>query len=1007
MELCLELNPDRYTIVLGPQFVTALLSHFECEKRPTLSYCDIVYAGIGVASSTIDTEAERAKFELLHRNAYELDPLFAYAKVSAKLRKLNLYDQWLRSVFQSPGSVSATDSLQHLLELQKKGALLMYTHCDDTLDRAVSLPPVLMEDVTSWATGETPGFLHVHGIYSKPDSVKLDYAFYDNSTHPHYADGQALCEYMKGRRALCIGFDNHRDDPLQAKFLESLSRNVDPDHHHIIITSAPRADDPFLTLHAPVDMKGLEGVLKTVAESSQALWNQIEFPSNHIQDCLVISLLVAGKQGCSEISSLMFKAPGVNFVLISPLSYGGGHVHTVLIRVQTAQLQSLWNWIFVAENASLVAKGLVGVALRCGTIIWIKGPPPSNAAGLSLKEECANALLCLSDTSQRYADDRLNETLMKSLLLSKTTALTPPPLTRIPNLLHNETVSTVAKSRTAQLCCTNSKLYTAGIKEEVEEDSQLADHSGLPGFNKVRRRNSLSPQLLTRPMEEGPTLSQNDAKDVSGSLPPLLSSLEQQTPWVLKAHLLGHGRKRNSLAPGEGSTLRSLLQSKSAPVDSLAKRRKSDPGTQIEYLNGFERRKELFVKESKTWSERVQKFMEKKIKRQREMKHRGSPLLQGDKPKEVFVPKTGQNNGSPPLSNHSIGVSTQPAMSSPPTTCVVTSAKVTPTAAPAMLLQARYPPGISPYVFPQPIVTVSSASSTTPSMLYNPLLPYTFYHPAAPGPAYFVPPTSSTRKLLYFVPTSNPGVPVTSNDGSPSYPPLGVPLSLVAPLSATATAKQETVKGSPPPPQTNQRRSNQVLSALLKNASPAERDSDPETPPPAKRKRSGDSSGASSSEGSQFSSMIGKDLRMLLEKQQSVMKSKESEGDDGVRSPTVADSGASAPLISAVASGEQHQVQLWQFLLELLVSDSQLIRWTGQDLEFQINQPDKVAELWGKVRNDPKMTYQKLAKGLCYYYTQGILKSVPEKMLTFRYTSWLKNYISTKCDSAKQLVVVE
>lgn len=103
-------------------------------------------------------------------------------------------------------------------------------------------------------------------------------------------------------------------------------------------------------------------------------------------------------------------------------------------------------------------------------------------------------------------------------------------------------------------------------------------------------------------------------------------------------------------------------------------------------------------------------------------------------------------------------------------------------------------------------------------------------------------------------------------------------------------------------------------------------------------------------------------------------------------------------------------MQLWQFLLELLTSDSQLIRWTGQELEFQINQPDKVAELWGKVRNDPKMTYQKLAKGLCYYYTQGILKSVPEKLLTFRYTSWLKNYIDAKytqaAENTKEMVVV-
>lgn len=271
MELCLELNPDRYLIVLGPQFATTLLSQLDYNEGPTLSYCDIVHAGIGVAAATMPNEADRTTFERLHKTAYELDPLFAYIKVSAKLRSLNLYDQWLRKSFECPPGVSSTDSLQHLLELQKKGALLVYTHCDDTLDRAASLPPVLLEDAASWAKGEVPGFLHVHGIYSKPSSVKLDYDFYDNSSHPYYEDGRVLCEYLKGRRALCIGFDSHRGDPLQAKFLESLGRSVDPHHQHMIITSAPIAGDSFLTLHAPIDMKNLECVLSTVAGSSQAL----------------------------------------------------------------------------------------------------------------------------------------------------------------------------------------------------------------------------------------------------------------------------------------------------------------------------------------------------------------------------------------------------------------------------------------------------------------------------------------------------------------------------------------------------------------------------------------------------------------------------------------------------------------------------------------------------------------------------------------------------------------
>ena len=49
--------------------------------------------------------------------------------------------------------------------------------------------------------------------------------------------------------------------------------------------------------------------------------------------------------------------------------------------------------------------------------------------------------------------------------------------------------------------------------------------------------------------------------------------------------------------------------------------------------------------------------------------------------------------------------------------------------------------------------------------------------------------------------------------------------------------------------------------------------------------------------------------------------------------------------------------QLWQFLLELLLSESAkpCIEWTGDGWEFKLNDPDEVARKWGLRKNKPKV----------------------------------------------------
>ena len=123
-------------------------------------------------------------------------------------------------------------------------------------------------------------------------------------------------------------------------------------------------------------------------------------------------------------------------------------------------------------------------------------------------------------------------------------------------------------------------------------------------------------------------------------------------------------------------------------------------------------------------------------------------------------------------------------------------------------------------------------------------------------------------------------------------------------------------------------------------------------------------------------------------------------------------------------------IQLWQFLLELLTDRScqSIISWTGEEWEFKLHEPDEVhyglkqifmklysfviskstrlygtrhyeqccyfdtdlilspffaylqvARRWGMRKNKPKMNYEKLSRGLRYYYDKNIIHKTAGK----------------------------
>ncbi|XP_039894356.1 protein C-ets-1-like [Simochromis diagramma] len=88
-------------------------------------------------------------------------------------------------------------------------------------------------------------------------------------------------------------------------------------------------------------------------------------------------------------------------------------------------------------------------------------------------------------------------------------------------------------------------------------------------------------------------------------------------------------------------------------------------------------------------------------------------------------------------------------------------------------------------------------------------------------------------------------------------------------------------------------------------------------------------------------------------------------------------------------------IQLWQFLLELLTDRSchSCISWTGNGWEFKLTDPDEVALLWGRRKNKPKMNYEKLSRGLRYYYDKNIIRKTAGKRYVYRFVCNLQGLL--------------
>lgn len=105
-------------------------------------------------------------------------------------------------------------------------------------------------------------------------------------------------------------------------------------------------------------------------------------------------------------------------------------------------------------------------------------------------------------------------------------------------------------------------------------------------------------------------------------------------------------------------------------------------------------------------------------------------------------------------------------------------------------------------------------------------------------------------------------------------------------------------------------------------------------------------------------------------------------------------------------SGNNGQVQLWQFLLELLTDaeNRESIQWQGVEGEFKLIQPEIVAQLWGTRKNKPTMNYEKLSRALRYYYDGDMIAKVHGKRFVYKFVCDLKSLIGYDAAELDRLV---
>ena len=183
MDPRVELQPDKTLIILGPHFAASLVEGDEEEKEvSTLSPLTYV----------------------------ELAEILSSSRATKQHATDKVLCEWLENNLQNSAKSRCSALLARLVDLQGEGALIAYSYVDETVSNAAQQVAIQPNQTKDWASGRAKGILHLFGICSAPESVRLSIA----EESAHY-----LKLLLHERACVLLGFDGGRD-PFMDVFLQ-------------------------------------------------------------------------------------------------------------------------------------------------------------------------------------------------------------------------------------------------------------------------------------------------------------------------------------------------------------------------------------------------------------------------------------------------------------------------------------------------------------------------------------------------------------------------------------------------------------------------------------------------------------------------------------------------------------------------------------------------------------------------------------------------------------------
>jgi len=127
-------------------------------------------------------------------------------------------------------------------------------------------------------------------------------------------------------------------------------------------------------------------------------------------------------------------------------------------------------------------------------------------------------------------------------------------------------------------------------------------------------------------------------------------------------------------------------------------------------------------------------------------------------------------------------------------------------------------------------------------------------------------------------------------------------------------------------------------------------------------------------------------------KEKTQMSKKKPQGISAIRKPN--------PIPQRRAPGTKQKITRWIVgLLRDPKCNPKVITWVDEKAGvFQVTDTNAYAKLWGKVKGNPGMTYEKLSRAMRYSYRNQELHAVVEKRLTYKFGKNMVDFRATNSD---------